>query len=71
MTKGVIDRFEGEYAIVEIEGETKIINISCIPPEAREGDVLVLEGNVWRVDHNATISLKKQIEARMDRLWKD
>lgn len=71
MIKGVIDRFEGKYAIVEIEGETKIINISCIPPEAREGDVLVLEKSVWRVDHNATISLKKQIEARMDRLWKD
>lgn len=71
MIKGIIDRFEGEYAIVEIEGQMKVIRISCIPREAREGDVLVFEKNAWSVDHSANISLRKQTEAQMERLWED
>lgn len=71
MIKGIIDRFEGEYAVVEIEGQMKVIHISGIPREAREGDVLIFEKNAWSIDPSGNISLKKQTEAQMKRLWED
>jgi hypothetical protein len=69
--RGIIDRFEGEYAVVEIEGQMKNVSLGCIPGEAREGDVLVFENNAWQVDRSATLDLKKQTEAQMKRLWQD
>lgn len=71
MIKGIIDRFESDFAIVEIEGQVKVISKNNIPADAREGDVLVFERNNWSIDQDATINVKKQTEARMERMWKD
>ncbi|HEX3011395.1 MAG TPA: DUF3006 domain-containing protein [Syntrophomonadaceae bacterium] len=71
MIKGIIDRFEGDYAVVEIEGGMKVISRQSLPAEACEGDMVVFKKNNWIIDHNAAIGLKKQNEARMERLRKD
>ena len=42
MKKGIIDRFEGELAVVEFDDEMKDIPKSKIPKEANVGDVLNL-----------------------------
>ena len=42
--KLVIDRFEGEYAIIELtDGRTASIPRIAIPPEAKESDILSIE----------------------------
>ncbi|ADQ08105.1 conserved hypothetical protein [Caldicellulosiruptor hydrothermalis 108] len=41
--KVVIDRFEGNFAIVELEGRKMVtVPIEIVPEDAREGDVLVI-----------------------------
>lgn len=46
MTKGTIDRFEGEYAVVEMEdGSMKDIPISALPKDVKEGESLQIDGD--------------------------
>jgi hypothetical protein len=69
--KAVIDRFEGEYAVLDIEGRIENIKSSEIPGKAREGDVLVKKGDKWIIDREATKNLKKEIDDLADELWED
>ncbi|HRY12737.1 MAG TPA: DUF3006 domain-containing protein [Syntrophomonadaceae bacterium] len=69
MKCAIIDRFEGRWAIVEIDGEMKSIRRQLIPPEAREGDVLVLVRRRWQVDREATAKLRQEVERLADEVW--
>ncbi|MHB9112461.1 MAG: DUF3006 domain-containing protein [Thermoleophilia bacterium] len=40
-----LDRFEGDLAVLLVENEEKVIAASLLPPEAREGDHLILSIN--------------------------
>jgi len=44
MSPAIVDRFEGEYAVMEIDGEMKTIRCCDLPAETREGDVCV-----WKI----------------------
>lgn len=68
MKCAIIDRFEGRWAIVEIDGEMKSIRRQLIP-EAREGDVLVLVRRRWQVDREATAKLRQEMERLADEVW--
>ena len=70
MTKGIIDRFEGEYAVVEIEGVMNNIKRSDIPTDAREGDVIISDKSQWKIDRQATDELKQRVQKLADELWK-
>ena len=62
----IIDRFEGEFAVVETNnGQINIPRID-IPADAREGDVILMG-----VDKSGTAARKKSIERRMNKLFKD
>lgn len=67
--KGIIDRFEGDYAVVEMS-DMKMINIERhkIPVDAKEGDVLIL-GEVISIDENETIQRKKRIQEMIKDIW--
>jgi hypothetical protein len=56
----VIDRFEGDFAVVQRD-DGKILNIkkSFLPGKAREGDVIDL--NKMIVDERETLSRKAEI----------
>jgi hypothetical protein len=69
MIKGIIDRFEGEYAVVEIEGLMKSIKRRDVPAEAREGDLMVFAENGWIIDRENTAKLKKEIQKLADEVW--
>ncbi|MGB9838999.1 DUF3006 domain-containing protein [Thermovenabulum sp.] len=58
--KGVIDRFEGRYAVVELFDKS-IINIERIllPQEAREGDVIDIE--TYNIDKEETEKRKVEV----------
>jgi len=64
--KYIIDRFEGDFAIVELSDET-LINIpkAAIPPEAKEGAVIDVT-----VDEDSTASRTKKINNLMGDLFK-
>jgi len=62
----IIDRFEGQFAVVELENR-RIINIpkEIIPADAIEGTVLTIE-----IDHQETKRRNDGIERLMNDLWK-
>ena len=66
----IIDRFEGEYAVCEKEN-SKMIDIEKhkLPPEAKEGDVLILCEESIKVDQVETENRKERIKKLMDSLW--
>jgi len=63
--KVIIDRFEGEYAIVELPDRSTVdMPKKLIPQGAKEGDVLKIE-----VDKDETAKRKERIKKLMDELW--
>jgi len=69
----IIDRFEGDYAVCEKENR-EMINIerAKLPPEAKEGDVLILsEDGSIAIDREETARRKEMIERMMDELWEE
>ncbi|WP_058486772.1 DUF3006 domain-containing protein [Defluviitalea phaphyphila] len=63
--KVIIDRFEGNFAIVELENK-KMLDIpkELIPLNAREGDVLEI-----RINREETEKRKKSINSLMKNMW--
>lgn len=65
--KFVIDRFEGDFAIVELkDGSVAQIPRIVIPPNAKEGDIILL---IVEVDETA--NKKAFIEREMESLFKE
>ena len=64
----IIDRFEGDYAVVE-DGD-KMINIrrEFIEDGAREGDVLALLDTFYMVDKAATDKRRTEIAELMKKI---
>ncbi|EKX81427.1 hypothetical protein CFSAN001628_000345 [Clostridium botulinum CFSAN001628] len=59
--KGIIDRFEENFAIIELE-DKKMINIdkNIIPKKAKEGDVINIEGDIITLNEKERERLKKK-----------
>ena len=71
MKKGIIDRFEGELAVVEFDDEMKDIPKSKLPKNANVGDVLIFDGDKITISKEETNKLKKEIDDLMDELFED
>ena len=69
MKKGIIDRFEGDIAVVEIDGENVDMPKASMPKGAKAGDALVMDGDKITIDVEATKALRKEIEQLMDELF--
>jgi hypothetical protein len=68
--KVVIDRFEGDYAVCEKENREMIdIKKDILPKEAKENDVLNIEGDKIIIDIEETKKRKKDIEELTKDLW--
>jgi hypothetical protein len=68
--KVVIDRFEGDYAVCEKENREMIdIKRESIPKEAKENDVLDIQGDKIVVDVEETEKRKREIEELTKDLW--
>lgn len=65
----VLDRFEGQYAIIEIDGHLITVSRNQIGASAQEGDVLVFISNVYVPDQEATQKRKEALKKRLKKLW--
>lgn len=64
--KVIIDRFEGEYAIVELE-EKNIVEVpKILIPGAKEGDIIKIE-----ILKQETNSQKEQIQKLINKVFED
>ena len=62
----IIDRFEGDFAVVESDMGMMNIPRSELPTDAKEGDVLRIS-----IDADGTKSRKQRISGMMDKLFRD
>jgi hypothetical protein len=69
MKMAIIDRFEGELVVVEMEGVIRNIDRGAIPVDAHEGDAIVFINNKWTVDPEATKRRRQAFQALADELW--
>jgi hydrogenase maturation factor len=69
--KGIVDRFEGELVVVEIDGVTKDYPIEMFPKDIEVGDVVRIEGNLAVIEKEQTKKLRKEIEKLMADVWED
>ncbi|WP_336775328.1 DUF3006 domain-containing protein [Paenibacillus sp. MMO-58] len=70
MKRGVIDRFEGDLAVIEVDGDTIDVAKALLPKKARVGDAIIIEADgTFRIDKEATKKLRKEIDALMDELF--
>ena len=68
----VIDRFEGDFALCQFlaDGEMRRYARSALPSNAKEGDVLRIDGNSFAIDRQRTKKRRTEMQEKMDRLWK-
>ena len=64
----IIDRFEGDRAVIEYQDGTFDLPRSLLSPEAQEGDVLRI---VITVDEEETAEQETKIEHLMDDVFED
>lgn len=62
----VIDRFEGNFAVIICEGATYDIPRAMLPAGAKEGDVLRILIDAAKTEKNA-----EEIKQLMDDVWAD
>lgn len=70
--KYIIDRVEGNYAIIENEnGIMSKIPIENIKGNFKEGDILINKEEYFEIDRSFTLNRKKQIDDNTKNMWKE
>ncbi|EOO71741.1 MULTISPECIES: DUF3006 domain-containing protein [Bacillus cereus group] len=69
MKRGIIDRFEGDLAVIEINSITIDVPKSKLPSTVKEGDVLIIENDTYTIDKNETEKRRREIQSLMDKLF--
>lgn len=66
---GIIDRFEGKNAVIEMySGEVVNIDIAELPEEAREGDVIKIDKTIT-IDEEETKKRRNKIHELTKDIW--
>jgi hypothetical protein len=61
----IIDRFEGDFAVCEKADRTMLnVKRAQVPPDAKEGDALIIEGNTISID-SAETTKRKNIVSKL------
>lgn len=61
----IIDRFEGDIAVIETDDETIEADRSELPEEAIVGDVIVCKDGKWEVDKEITGLRRNEMRKKM------
>ncbi|MDN5271834.1 DUF3006 domain-containing protein [Chloroflexus sp. MS-CIW-1] len=73
--QGVIDRFEGEYAVILVGEAQRPLDVAraALPPTAREGDWLRIQFvdhqvTAIELDPESTAAARRRVQAKLERL---
>lgn len=69
--KGIVDRIEENFMVIEIEGKTTDVDSTKIAEDVKVGDVVVLAHGIWTTDKRETKQRKTKITKLMNEVWKD
>ena len=67
--KGIIDRMEDKYAVVETENGRMHLSVDLLPEGAKEGSHLILEGDQIRLDSEGERALRARIQQLSDEIF--
>lgn len=70
MNQYIIDRFEGEYAVCEHDGEMVDIAKVFLPKNAKAGDVIAERDGKYMIDQKQTDERRKRVIRLQDELFK-
>ncbi|MBR1529261.1 MAG: DUF3006 domain-containing protein [Oscillospiraceae bacterium] len=63
-----VDRFEGEYAVLEHDGNFSDFHKSRLPAELKEGDLLEWSDEAWHILHDETEQKRQALAERRRRM---
>lgn len=64
----IVDRFEGDWAVIEYEGTTFNFPRSLLPPDVKESDVIIISSSV---DQKTTAERRQKGKAMIKGLFDD
>lgn len=65
----ILERFEDDTAVLEIDGKIEKISRSKISSDVSEGDVLIQKDGIFMADKENTEKRKKEIIRLQNSLW--
>ncbi len=65
----IIDRFEGDFAVCELDGGHKNIPLQKIDGTPREGDVLIENGERYEISKEETARRRRKMIERQRNLF--
>lgn len=65
----ILERFEGDFALLEINGELSKVHKKFIDGEVSEGDVLVKKGDIYYSDLTKTKARREKLAELTDSLF--
>lgn len=69
--KGIIDRFEDELVVIEVDGKTQDVHTSLVADDVKMGDVVFFQEGVWKKDEKATKERASMMKSLMNDVWED
>lgn len=67
----IIEGFEGDKCILEVEGKTRNIPRDQVDAGVKVGDVVEWNGSKWVADAEATRQRAERIRKLMDAVWEE
>ena len=65
-----VDRFEGDFAVCEKKNREMVdIPKTKLPPNTKEGDVLIISGDTITINSGKRKAREERIQNLMDELW--
>ncbi|CAH1203627.1 hypothetical protein PAECIP111893_02016 [Paenibacillus plantiphilus] len=69
--KGIIDRFEGDIVVIEIDGVARDYARSSVSDCAQAGDCVAFIEGKWVTDEAETENRAGKVKKLMDNVWED
>jgi len=68
---GIIEGFEGEYCIIEVDGQTRDVPRKLVGAGVKTGDVVEWDGTRWNINAEKTKQRSEYVKSLMDDVWDD
>ena len=69
--QGIVDRIEGNFFVIEIDGVTKDIPKEQVATDVKVNDTVQLLNGIWTKNEQLTKERSEKIKKLMDSLWED